>query len=79
MYIHNGLKVYIAVVKRSRDFKFSNDETLCSSMFRSMVVSPMHVHIPTSMGLYYSTRTLNSWHHWQTHYSLKFSEMKLRG
>ena len=34
-------------------------------------------------GLYYSTRTSitssNSWYHWQTHYSLKFSEMKLRG
>ena len=32
-------------------------------------------------GLYYSTRTLNGnfWYHWQTTYSLKFSEMKLRG
>ena len=34
-------------------------------------------------GLYYSTRTSNvkshSWQHWQGHYSLKFSEMKLSG
>ena len=34
-------------------------------------------------GLYYSTQTLtgnnNFWDTWQTHYSLKFSEMKLRG